>query len=445
MISLILYGIQYSKSSAVSLYIMSGSRFDSSETSGTSALLLQMLLRSQEFKSGVAKLGAKVHVHTDREIQGITLAIFNDQADEAISLLNSVFSRNQKLSETGFEAEKEVLHRRGLELQRDQMAQTFSSLYETSFEDHTMSLPLLGFRDNIANLTLNDLEKHRDNTFLGSRMALVISGNITNPEASLQKAQDIMSTIPSEQTLPDNSLNSVSLEKPLLTPTVMSVRDDEMANLNVAVAYKTEGYGSENHFFYQLIQEIVGDYNANENGIAHLNASDRQYNKSHMFLGDCPGIDLLQMRYNAFSDGGLLTGFIHGHEVWGETMIYMPQLFVTNITKQADMAEVYRARAKIFNTLLENSRVSVKNNLNIGKDLLYLGRRIGRNENAKRVSALSDPTHVVKKAKHLLYDTDVAVAIYGPQHAIDHIAAYDRHMRKSTLHTTLVPGQIYHT
>jgi processing peptidase subunit beta len=403
-----------------------------------------MLLRSQEFQSGVAKLGAKVHVHTDREIQGVTLAIFNDQADEAVSLLNKVFSRNQKLSETGLEAEKEILHRRALELQRDQMAQTFSNLYETSFEDHTMSLPLLGFRDNITNLTLTDVERHRDNTFLGSRMALVISGNVSNPEASLQKAQEVMSSIPSEQTLPENALNAVSLEKPLLTPTVMSVRDDEMANLNVAVAYKTDGYGSENHFFYQLAQEIVGDYNSNENGTAHLNSADRQYNKSHMYMGDCPGMDILQVRYNAFSDGGLFTGYMHGHELWGETMIYMPQFFISNMAKQTNQAEVYRARAKIFNNLLENSRVSVKNNLGIGKDLLYVGRRIGRNEIARRVSAISDATHVTKKAKALFYDTDISVAAYGPQHSIDHMTHYDRTMRKSTLFSQTVPTQLYH-
>jgi processing peptidase subunit beta len=422
---------------------MSGSRFDSAETSGTSALLHQMLVRSEEFRSGVAKLGAKVHIHADREIQGVTLAIFNDQAQEAVSLLNKVFSRDHKLSETGLEAEKEVLHRRGLELQRDQLEQTFSSLYETSFEDHTMGLPLLGFRDNVSNLTLQDLEKHRDNTFLGSRMALVISGNVSNADATLQKAQDLMSSIPSEQTLSNNNLNSVSLEKPYLTSTVMAVRDDEMANLNVSVGYYTEGYGSENHFFYQLMQELVGDYNANDNGSAHVNSSDRQYNSSHSLLGELPGIDLMSIRYSPFSDAGLFTGYLHGNEIWAESMIYMMQTFISKYTKDVNQVEVYRARARIFNNLLANSRVSVVNNLSIGRDLLYVGRRIGRNETARRISAISESEHVCKRAKLLFYDKDISMATYGPQHTIDSINYYDRHMRKSTLHSAILANQLY--
>ena len=418
---------------------MSGSRFDSVETSGTAALLQQMLLRSSEFKTGTAKLAAKVHVHADREIQGVTLAVFNDQAQDAVDLLTRVFSRDQALNSTGFEAEKEILHRRGLEQQRDMMAQTFSNLYETSFEDHTMSLPLLGLRDNVPNLTLSDVEQHRDRTFIGSRMALVISGNPLNLQATMESAQTRLSSVPSEATLPGNSFNSVSLEKPLLTSTVMGVRDDEMTNLNVGVSYLTKKYGNDNHFFYQFFTELVGNYNANEEGSAHVNSSDRQYNLSHFYLGETPGVTLFDTKYNAFSDGGLFTNFIHGHEVWGNVMMYAGQYLNTRFTLQITSNEVFRARARVFNSLLQNSRVSVKNNLNIGKDLLYLNRRVGRNETARRISALAESTHVQKKAKTLFYDKDIALAAYGPQHLIDEKLYYGREMRKSTLASGLLP------
>ena len=420
------------------MYIKSGSRFDSVETSGTSALLLQMLLRSAEFTQGVAKLGAKFHVHTDREIQGVTLAIFNDQANAAIDLLTKVFSRDLKLSETGFEAEKEILRRRGLELQRDQMAQTFSCLYETSFEDHTMGLPMLGLRDNIPNLTLEDVEKHRDNTFLGGRMALVISGNPGDAESTLQNAQTKMSAVPSEPTIPGNSLNSVSVEKPHLTSTFMAVRDDEMTNLNIGVCYLTAPYGSEHHFFYQFFQELVGQFNANEHGSAHVNAPNRQYSLAHTWLGEAPGMAIMQTKYHGYSDMGVFTNYLHGHELWGDNMIYMNQYFNCSYARESNTAEVYRARARIFNNLLSASRVSVVNNLSIGQDLLYVGRRIGRNESARRISAISESSHVTKVSKMLFYDKDIALATYGPQHLIDDVNYYDRQIQKSTVSSNIL-------
>ena len=422
---------------------MSGSRFDSAETSGTAALLQQMCLRSSEFKNGIAQLGCKVHVHTDREIQGITLAVFNDKAHDAVNLLLKVFSRDLVLDKNGFEGEKEILHRRGLEQQRDMMEQTYSNLYETTFEDHTMGLPLLGLRDNAQNLTLSEVEKHRDRTFIGSRMALVISGNPSNAQSTFESAQNSLSNVPSEATIPGNSFNEVSSEKPLLTSTVMAVRDDEMSNLNVAVSYLTEKYGNENHFFYQFYTELVGNYNANEEGVAHLNSSDRQYNNSHFFLGETPGINLFNTKYTGFSDGGLFTNFIHGHEVWGDAMLYMGQYFNTEFTKQITSSEIFRARARVFNNLLRNSRVSAKNNLDIGKDLIYRGRRVGRNETAKRISALADSSHVQKKAKHLFYDKDIALIAYGPQHMIDEKLYFGRDMRKSTLHSSLLRFSIF--
>lgn len=371
------------------------------------------------------------------------MAVFNDQAKEAVALLLKVFSRDLQLTETGLEAEKEILHRRGLELQRDQMAQTFSSLYETSFEDHTMGLPLLGLRDNVANLTLEDVQKHRDNSLIGSRMALVISGNPGDADGTLQSAQNLLSKVPSEPTISGNSPNSVSLETPCLTSTFIAVRDDEMANLNMSVLYLTPSYGSKYHFFYQFFQELVGQFNANEHGNAHVNAPNRQYSNSHMWLSECPGIQLMQTKYQAYSDMGVYTNYLHGHEVWGDIMVYMNQYLNNNIIHYPNIAEIYRARARIFNNLLASSRVSVVNNLSIGQDLLYVGRRIGRNETARRISAMCDSDHVMKTAKLLFYDKDISAAAYGPQHTIADVTYHDRQIQKSTVTSNIIPMSLY--
>lgn len=60
-----------------------------------------------------------------------------------------------------------------------------------------------------------------------------------------------------------------------MTPTMMSIRDDERDNLNTAVSFLVPGLNSTEHMSMRIYQEILGDYNANEDGMAHVNSPNR--------------------------------------------------------------------------------------------------------------------------------------------------------------------------
>ena len=295
-----------------------------------------------------------------------------------------------------------------------------------------MGMPLHGARDNAFNLTVQDLERHRDATFLGENVVLVVSGNPANAQALQDSAAAKLGKWQTKPSDPiNNSILDINLEAPLLTPSTMAVRDDEMKNFNTSVGFKAPAYGDADYFFLRYFQHIVGNYNGHEEGVAHLNASDRQYNMAHVWLGDSPGINLFRTDYNAYSDGGLFSTFIHGHEVWAMSMMYMGQFFTTEPSRSTNQAEVFRGRASFFNELLQNSRPSIANNLSIGRDLLYTGERIGRNELARRVSAMADQQHVMKMSKKYFYDVDFSAVFYGSYHANANWAYFDRAMRRS--------------
>lgn len=65
-----------------------------------------------------------------------------------------------------------------------------------------------------------------------------------------------------------------------------------MANLNVGVGHLAPSFANSGRFYMKLFEKIVGNYNANENGFAHLNSANRQYNLLHKFLGEFVGINL---------------------------------------------------------------------------------------------------------------------------------------------------------
>ena len=81
---------------AVSVFIKMGSRYEPQSASGSAALLFQHLLRKEGFQNGAKQLGAAVKVHMDREIFGVTLGVLNQDAQQAADLLLNTFNREVK-------------------------------------------------------------------------------------------------------------------------------------------------------------------------------------------------------------------------------------------------------------------------------------------------------------------------------------------------------------
>lgn len=55
----------------------------------------------------------------------------------------------------------------------------------------------------------------------------------------------------------------------------MSQRDDEIENVNIAVAYRAPAYTDPLSLASHLFREVMGDYNSNHDGMAHLNTANR--------------------------------------------------------------------------------------------------------------------------------------------------------------------------
>ena len=77
----------------------------------------------------------------------------------------------------------------------------------------------------------------------------------------------------------------------------MAQRDDERDNLNCAVSFLVPGLNDSEHIGMLMYQEIMGNYNANEDGMAHVNGPKKQYNYFHRRLGARPGINIQRTQY----------------------------------------------------------------------------------------------------------------------------------------------------
>jgi mitochondrial-processing peptidase subunit beta len=97
-----------------------------------------------------------------------------------------------------------------------------------------------------------------------------------------------------------------------------------------------------------------------------------------------------------------------------------------------NQAEIYRARATLFNNLL-NQTSGEDVNSEIADQVIYLGRRVGRSEAAKRFSAVADVEYLQNICTKWFYDVELCGVAWGPLHGVMQYAQYNRAWKRSTL------------
>ncbi len=294
----------------------------------------------------MSALGGALEVTCERELVGVSMNVHKNDAAAALNLLLEMVT-STKVNETQLEAEKENVHALAKETARDQNEYCMESLFYTTFIEHQVGQPKNGNRDVVSTLTVKDIESHRDNTFVGKNFAVVVSGDVDHQTVETASNQWLGSLPTSNQA--DLSQQG---EKPYMTPSMMSITDHERDNLNSCASFVVPGLNDTDHMGMHLVQEVLGNYNASENGMAHVNSPHRQYNRLHQILGQRPGLNLFRTQYHGFSDFGVMTTWQHGHEIYSNELMYLGQWYLGYISRHLNQADVFRARARVFNNLL---------------------------------------------------------------------------------------------
>ena len=417
----------------VSIFLRAGSRYEDIATSGSARMLSHLFFRGSKGKSraelerALEDLGAEPQLTYERELIGLSLRVAKEDVARAIDLLAEMIV-DVNVEDSAIEAEKENVINASLDLCRDQWEQSVEGVFYTSFRDHIMGQPSRGNRDNVPSLNAVAINEHVEKTYAGKNFTVVATGAV-NHEEVVAAAQKRLSKLP---VAPTREVAHVNVEKPLLTPSLMVLRDDEMANMNMCMSYYVPGYAHPDKFLIQYVQHILGDYNAHEHGHAHINAANRQYNFLHRILGEGPGVSLQHTEYFGFSDVGLFTTWIHGNDVWSKEMLHVAQYSLGRAATLLDQVEVFRARASLFNSLLQDRPSSGLNSL-IAKDVQYIGRRVDRTELAYRYSNMCEHNFMQAKIKQYFYAKETGIAIWGPCHNyIKEMHYYNNNMINAT-------------
>ena len=193
------------------------------------------------------------------------------------------------------------------------------NIHYTSFRDHSLGQPLSGIRDNIYNITADQVKEFHSTHYVGENIVVSGAGNI-NPaqfnEAVSKSFRDARSTVEGKV---ENT------EQPFFTPSLMFQRDDELPNTTAATSFNAPSVNHPDSFAMSFFKRIIGEFRVDKYTGAHLNTAKLQYNSFHTDLANFPDIIIHKPYYFAYSDGGIFANFLFGNEVWNRQMLLLSQ------------------------------------------------------------------------------------------------------------------------
>lgn len=127
-----------------------------------------------------------------------------------------------------------------------------------------MGQPRKGDRDNLYNLTADNVRDFHTTNYFGDNIVVVGTGNINHEEFVSQVDQHFTN-------LPKSTASKIrGKEKPIYIPALLFIRDDEMINSNVGVFYDAPSIRDPDYYGFLLLQHMFGSFRIDKNA-EHLN------------------------------------------------------------------------------------------------------------------------------------------------------------------------------
>ena len=368
--------------------------------------------------------GGYLETNVCRETTSFTVTYLKEHTQAVVKLLGDVF-RNSLFNAEDLEAEKGAVLKEAEAISDPKKIIIDASLY-TSFRDHMLGQPAEGIKDNIPNITTNHIREFVSENYIGDNIAISAAGNINFNEFT-SYVEESFGKIAKASRHP----NTANSEQPYFTPSLMFMRDDEITNMSSGISWRAPGWTHPDYLGLNFIKSIIGEYRIDKYTGAHLNSAQLQYNNMHTALGEYPDIIWQEPFYYAYSDTGIWGNFMIGNEMHNFQLLLLGQAVISELSSRTEQAEVFRARAKYWNELLDTycaTRTSLKN----AKQAAYLGRVLTRTELATKISHM-DTEYVRQLAAKWFWDVDISVVGYGPLHRSSSRALHNRLFRRSTL------------
>lgn len=242
---------------SVGIFVKTGSRYENKKNNGIAHFLEHMMFKgtknmsSEELSVKLDSVGAKYNAETSYDQTCYYLYGHYKEYKLFINIisdiyLNPVFDKADIKTEKGVVVEElNMFHDDPSEIIHDLMCSTM-------FPNSSLSLPIIGTKKTILNISQKDLFKFRNEFYIPERTVFVVTGNIDTKKVShlikhnfknLKKSNNIISFPYNEPKLQSEPFIKI-IKKPI-SQTVVSL------------VFRTESVYSKNEVVYDLICDLL--------------------------------------------------------------------------------------------------------------------------------------------------------------------------------------------
>jgi processing peptidase subunit beta len=338
---------------AVGVFVDAGSRYETLETSGSAHFLEHLLFKGtknrtkSQFESEIEQMGATLDAYTSREHTLYHMQCFPKDVSKCVNILGDIL-QNPLLGKNQINEEKDTIKTELEESNKDVQEIIMEAAHFNSYRDHYMGQPILGDIDNIYNVNQDMVKEYHMTHYVGQNMIVVATGNVNHKEFVEQVSREFGSLNKN----PPPGFQKKNTDKPIYTPSMMMMRDDENYNAGIGVFFDAPSWNHEDYYAFLLMERITGNYSADRNGYARLNDPIKQYSTLEANMADRPDISKACAIYTPYRDCGLFGTYFFGNEVWVRYMAYQGLSMPANYGLYMNQVEVFRGRARIWQELL---------------------------------------------------------------------------------------------
>src|SRR5436309_11146938 len=171
------------ESAAVSYYVRTGSRDEPDPSiAGVSHCLEHMVFKGtktldwQEITLEFNKIGAELNAFTSHEATVYFARVLGEYLQRALQLLSDMMY--PRLAESDFETEKEVIVNEIARSEDQPYNIAYRRLMQTYFGDHPLGHDVLGSRESIRNMKIEQMRDYWNRRYAANNLILAVAGNV---------------------------------------------------------------------------------------------------------------------------------------------------------------------------------------------------------------------------------------------------------------------------
>lgn len=369
------------RSATVGVWVMSGSRNETSEISGISHFIEHIVFKGSEKRSGfeiaegMDEIGAHINAYTTKEYTFFYTKALNYQIIKAADILFDMI-RHPRLLEKDIETEKGVVLEE-INMCEDDPDDVVYEVNEGSlFKGTTLSYKILGERETVSAFTKEKIISYMNDNYCADKTVIGISGNFDEDEI-LSKVREYFSDMKPKS--PSDSYYKVPFNKDIALKTMQTEQTHLM------MCFDGVGIEHEDLYLLQVCMFILG-----------TGTSSMLYQRIREELGLCYSIDSWLGRYRGGGYIAISMGLSPESE---EKAINEVTQIVSAFSQRVTQRQVDIAKEKLISSLIMSREQPQSKLSSMGYNLLMLGRFVEDDDiiNSIKAITLQDVVSVSEK------------------------------------------------